>query len=225
MLKSKDTVIIIPTLNEAEAIGLTLDDVLQFVAADKIVLIDSYSNDGTVDIALDKGVNVLDAPRGGKGKALRSVLPYLLSKYKAKYYIMIDGDYTYPAKYIPGISILLSGCDVVIGSRDGKEKGSMTIVNKFGNYMLSLVATLLYQQVYDVCSGMWGFRREVLKKYKLSSDGFTLEADLFVNTYKNRCRLEQLPIDYRSRPNGSRTKLTVLDGFRIGWFLIRNRFK
>ncbi len=65
----------------------------------------------------------------------------------------------------------------------------------------------------------------MLSRYKLSSNGFTLEADLFINTVKGKYRLAQIPIEYRARLDGSVAKLSVKDGFKIGWFLIRGRFQ
>lgn len=225
-MSNKDIVVLIPTLNEAKAIGQTIDDVLKHVPGCRILVLDSYSENGTTDIVLGKGAIVLDAPRGGKGKAVRSSLPYILSKYKAKCYVMMDGDFTYPAQYITSMVMMLKGnTDVVIGYRSMKESKAMTLTNTFGNMMLSMWASLLYGvSVKDVCSGMWGFRRNILSKFNISSDGFTLEADLFVNTVRNKCRLEEIPIGYRVRPDCSAVKLSVADGFKIAWFLARKRF-
>jgi len=71
---------------------------------------------------------------------------------------------------------------------------------------------------------MWGFRRDALKKFKLTSPKFTLEADFFVNAVKTKCNITQIPISYRARVDGSLPKLKVSDGFDIGWFLIKKRF-
>ncbi len=76
----------------------------------------------------------------------------------------------------------------------------------------------------DVCSGMWGFRKESLEKFNLVSNGFTLEADLFVNSIANKCVIFQTPIHYRKRSGGS-PKLKIWDGFKIAWFLVKERFK
>ena len=122
--------------------------------------------------------------------------------------------------------MLKKNADVVMGYRRCKQTGSMTFINSIGNHVLSFLAGVLYDYwVKDVCTGMWGFRREVLEKYNLTSNGFTLEADLFVNAMKNKNAVRQLPISYRARPDGSHAKLKVRDGFAIGWFLIKSKFK
>jgi len=139
---------------------------------------------------------------------------------------MMDGDFTYPAKHIPEmIRCLDNGADVVIGYRFKRAKGSMSRMNTIGNCGLSILASALYGvHVKDVCSGMWGFRRNVLSRYNITSDGFTLEADLFANTIRNGCKLAQIPIGYRARLDGSVAKLGIKDGFKIARFLIRKRF-
>jgi len=225
-VKQKDIVVLIPTLNEAKAIGQTVVDVFDNVPNCQVLILDSYSINGTADVARDKGAIVFDALKGGKGIAVRSVLPQIIASYKADYYAMIDGDFTYPAKHLPEIIRSLdNGADVVIGYRNKRAKGSMSRMNIIGNWGLSMLASILYGvYVRDVCSGMWGFRRDILSGYKLSSNGFTLEADLFANTVKGKHKLAQIPIEYRARLDDSIAKLSIKDGFKIGWFLVKGRF-
>ena len=218
------TVILIPTLNEAEAIGQTIDDVLEHVPGCLVLVINGPSTDRTADIARDRGATVIDAPKG-KGLAIRTVLPDILDQYPGEYYVMLDGDYTYPAKHIPSILRELKEVGTVIGYRAIREHGSMTATNKVGNWGLSMLASTLYKTwVQDVCSGLWGFRRDALREFTLTSDSFTLEVDLFANAVRNGYGLAQIPIEYRARIGGSVPKLKVSDGFEIAWFLLKARF-
>ncbi len=218
-------VVLIPTLNEAEAVGLTVDDVLEHVPDCLVLVIDSYSDDGTADIARSRGAIVVNAPRGGKGLAMRFALPKIMAQYPSENYVMLDGDFTYPAKHILDVVLALdSRADVVIGYRAKREQGAMTTTNLIGNWGLSALASVLYGvRVRDVCSGLWGFRRKALERFVLTSKGFTLEADLFANTVRCGCRLVQIPIEYRARPKRSTAKLKVSDGLKIAEFLIMKR--
>ncbi len=56
--------IIIPTLNEAEAIAATLDALIHLAPIPEILMVDGGSQDGTLDIALAKGIRVIHSPRG-----------------------------------------------------------------------------------------------------------------------------------------------------------------
>src|SRR5438132_13819634 len=63
--------VVIPTLNEAGNIGPVLH---QLEAFDDIVLVDGFSDDGTVEIArsLRPDLTILERPPHGKGDALRA---------------------------------------------------------------------------------------------------------------------------------------------------------
>jgi len=223
-MDNKDTLVLLPALNEEEAIGQTIDDVRLHLPGCQLVVVDNYSTNGTRRIVKGKGVRLISTPRG-KGLAVRTALLGILPT-NFKWLVMIDADFTYPAEHIPVvISELEKGADVVMGYRQELEMGSMTDIHAFGNTGLSLMASLLYLKwVRDVCTGMWGFRRDALKKFKLTSPKFTLEADFFVNAVKTKCNITQIPISYRARVDGSLPKLKVSDGFDIGWFLIKKRF-
>ncbi len=222
-----NTVVLLPTLNEELAIKETIDDIQQYAPECTIWVVDS-SKDSTPEIAEDAGAIVTTVPKRGKGSAVREAIKLLhwaYPVYSAKYIIMMDGDYTYPAKHIPEIlDLLASGVDVVAGYRHDKEPGAVPPLNVIGNWGLSLIASIFYRKyIHDVCTGMWGFKASVLKRMKLTSDGFTLEADLWHNAVSSGCEIAQIPIEYRARLGESVSKLKVSDGFKIASFIIKNR--
>jgi dolichol-phosphate mannosyltransferase len=213
--------IVLPTLNEEQTIGLVIDEIRSLPVLCDILVVDS-STDNTPNIALRKGVKVIRLSPLGKGYAMRIGFKEVSSPYV----VMMDADLTYPADIITAtLKLLMAGYDAVVGYRSWKQKDSMTSTNSFGNKVLSLLASILYRRrVKDVCSGMWSFRKEALDKFNLRSSGFTLEAELFTEVVRHKCKLAQIPILYRARPQGSKAKLKVSDGFKIGWFLIKSRW-
>ena len=222
-----NTLVLLPSLNEEVAIKKTIEDIKQYVPRSTIWVIDS-STDKTPMIAEKAGASVIPVPRQGKGSAIRDAIWLLNLTHaitKIEYVIMIDCDYTYPAEHIPDIvDLLWNGADVVAGYRHNREKGAITPVNIIGNIGLSILASLFYRHyIRDVCTGMWGFKADVLKRVNIRSNGFTLEADLYSNVLSSGYKLVQLPIDYRARPNGSSSSLKVSDGFKIASFIIKHR--
>lgn len=185
-----------------------------------ILIVDSNSTDGTRLIATERGAAVLDAPMG-KAEAMQ----YAFSKIKAKYIVMMDADNTYPARHISELlSKIYDGYDIVMGYRSDYQHGAMSPAHRFGNAVLSLWASALYGvRVHDVCTGMWAFRAEVLKKFNFTSTRFTLEADLFANAVLGGYKLAQLPISYRARLDGGSAKLKWMDGLNIALFLLKKR--
>jgi len=219
---NSEVTVVLPAYNEEESIGGVIDEILALPVKYDILVIDNGSTDETYNILFHKGVKVITEPKKGKGNAIQLGFDVV----QTKYIIMMNSDYTYPAEEIPKLlDELEEGYDVVIGERYWKEGGSMSLTNSFGNKILSFLASSLYgHRIPDLCSGMWGFRKHMLDTFCIRSEDFTLEADLFVNSVKNRCLIAQIPIHYRSRLEDSNAKLKVKDGFKIAWFLIRRRF-
>jgi dolichol-phosphate hexosyltransferase len=224
---AKKVCIVLPTLNEALSIGNVIEEIPLRALEEKeyyvdVIVVDGNSIDPTMKIAREKGARVIIEPRPGKGRAIRTALEEI----NADYIIMLDGDYTYPTTYIPAMLDLLKRYPVVIGSRlKGKrQKGAMRMVNFIGNHFLTGLANVLYgARISDLCTGYWGFRREVVKNLNLTADGFQLEAELLTQIAKKGYKIGELPIIYRSREG--KAKLNKFkDGIKIARLLISKRF-
>ena len=232
--------IILPTKNEEDAIGKVLEEIktAQLYLNSAIILeplVVDASTDKTAEIAKSYGVKVIAQRSRGKGNAFKEALQSLDGSQDMV--IMADADYTYPftyATYIAPVNNLQTiiylltvyGNDVVMGYRRWRDKGAMPQLNVLGNSLLSFLASVLYlYPVRDLCSGMWGFRKSALDRFKITSEGFTLEADLFTNALKTGCKIAQFPIRYRARLGKSQAKFKpVVDWLKIVWFVIRRRF-
>lgn len=218
--------VLLPAHNEEAAIGLVIDDIRSvllttnglFSSEISIVVVDNCCTDKTAQIAKDEGAQVLTCPTRGKGNAVRMAL----QEVEADYYVMLDSDYTYPAAHIPEMLRLLKyRADVVIGYRQWQDHGATAGVNKIGNWVLTKMArVLLGYPVQDVCSGMWGFRRDAVSRFALKSTDFALEVELLAEALRTECRIAQMSISYRARLDGSRTKLRVADGIKIAKVLV-----
>lgn len=189
----------------------------------EILVADGRSRDRTREIAHRYGARVLRQLGTGKGRAVRNALDVA----KGDYVIMLDADATYPARAIPAfVGLLDQGYDVVMGSRFAGviEPGAMKPMNRFGNHGLSTLASLLYgRRCTDVCTGMWGLRRDVVRELDLSSTHFEVEAELFALSAKAGLRMVEVPITYGRREGV--TKLgSVTDGVKIAAALLRHRW-
>ena len=220
--------IIVPALSEEATIGRVIDEIPREALAGKgyhvsIVVVDGNSPDRTRDIAEERGAEVIIEPRRGKGRAMQTAFRAV----DASFVFMLDADYTYPATYIPEmLDLLQDGFHVVIGSRlrGVMEKGAMSRLNRIGNGLLTLMANTLYRgRTSDLCTGLWGFRGEVLNRLTVSANGFDLEADLFIQLSRGGYRIGEVPITYRRRPTKQKLQ-SIRDGLMIGRKLIRDRF-
>jgi glycosyltransferase involved in cell wall biosynthesis len=218
--------VVIPTLNEERSIGKVIDrvpiaDLLQNGFNTAVYVIDGRSSDNTREIAIEKGAKLMLDERHGKGFAIQTAFKAIT----ADYVIMVDGDNTYPIEVVTEIIRLLKKYDVVIGSRlNGTiEPGAMSRLNVLGNTLLTLLARALFSiNVTDVCTGLWGYRGDAIRRLELQARGFEIEADMFGECARNGLRIAEIPIHYRARAD--RAKLSSLrDGLRIGAFLCRKR--
>lgn len=227
-MKHHSICIILPSLNEELTIGKVIDEIPRQALEREgghveVLVVDGNSTDQTRQIAQEKGARVIIESRKGKGRAVRTALEVV----KADFVFMLDADYTYPATYIPDmLKILYQDCPVVIGSRlkGQREKGAIRQLNVIGNFLLTLIANILYRtKISDLCTGYWGLRGEVILTLNLSADGFQFEAELFTELAKKGYPIAEVPIYYRRREG--KAKLSRLkDGIKIGWMLISRRF-
>jgi len=226
-MSQKDVCIILPALNEELAIGKVIDEIPRGEIEElgyrvDVLVVDGNSTDRTLQVAREKGARILVERRRGKAQAFRTALKTVT----ADYIFMLDSDFTYPSTHIPDMLEALKDYPVVIGSRlnGQRERGSLRWINFLGNHLLTWLANNLYRtRISDLCTGYWGFRKEVVQALDLTSNGFQLEAELLVETAKKGFQIGEIPISYRSRQG--KAKLSGFkDGLKIAHLLISRRF-
>lgn len=196
-LMKNDITVVIPTLNEADAIGAVLDEVMGVgVPRDKILVVDGGSRDGTVDIVRSKGVAVIEQEGKGKADAIKTALRYI----NTPYVLVMDGDYSYPGEYIPLLIEKLSdNVDLVIGRRI-PEPGAQSFLYRLGNVILTSVFNLLFStKFHDVLSGMYLMKTNVLREVSFQSKGFGIESEIVAHVASSGGYIVEVPIRYRKR--------------------------
>jgi dolichol-phosphate mannosyltransferase len=217
-LKSNDVkyLVAIPTLNEAKAIGLVLDEVLSLgVSRDSIVVVDGGSTDGTREAVILRGVKLVDQEGRGKVGAIKTVAKLANG---VDYVVFLDGDYTYPAKYIPVLvrEACSNGYDLVIGARKVLEPGTQSFLYGLGNKILTKTFNLLFgTRLSDVLSGMYVVRADVLRELGFESRGFGIESEIVAHVVSQGYKVHEVPIEYRRRVDEEGKKLGIRHGFHI----------
>ena len=199
--------VVIPTLNESQAIGSVIDELRQ-EKFHIILVVDGHSNDGTTEIAKAKGVTVLQQHGSGKAGALDTAANYVTTPYM----LVLDGDGTYPAADAKRLLAHGAEFDEVIGARlRGRE--NIPCTNRFGNRLISWIFRLLFNvPITDVLSGMYLLRTEKLREMGISSASFDVEIEIASNMAATGA-ITQVPIGYRSRMG--KEKLNTGSGPRI----------
>ena len=222
MYKGQTITVIIPCLNEEQGIERVLNRMPEFV--DETIVVDNGSTDRTSDVALSLGAKVVREDVRGYGRAYKTGF----SRATGDVIITLDGDHSYPPD---AISYLLEAylhleVDFLNASRfPVRDKRAMSLKHKFGNLVLSLAMSVLYfRWVRDSQSGMWVFRRSILKDMKLTSNGMAFSEEIKIEALKNnQVRFAEISIQYSSRLG--EIKLNPWrDGFHNLWFLVQKRF-
>jgi dolichol-phosphate hexosyltransferase len=220
--KSQRITVIIPCLNEEQGIEKVLHRMPVFV--DQVIVVDNGSTDRTADVAISLGAEVIREPVRGYGRAYKRGF----SQATGDIIITLDGDHSYPPD---AISYLLEAfmhleVDFLNACRfPVRDAQAMSFKHKFGNWVLSLaMSVLFFRWVRDSQSGMWVFRRSILKDMRLESDGMAFSEEIKVEALKRRnIRFAELSIMYSSRLG--EIKLNPWrDGIHNLLFLVRKRF-
>jgi len=217
--------IVIPTMNEEGSIGLVIDEIRKCVPASldyEMLVVDTNSKDRTREIAASKGARIIDEPRRGYGRAYKTGF----EKAEGQVIATLDADMTYPADRIPGlVKILDDGkYDFITTNRFAElQPGAMSFTHRLGNRILAIATRILFRvKLRDSQSGMWVFRKSLLGKIDLSSDGMSMSEELKVEAFKKAKSLE-VPIRYS--PRVGEVKLnTWRDGKNNLKFLFKKRF-
>jgi len=209
-------VVVVPCHNEAASVGKVVADFRAALPGAEVLVVDNASTDGTAELARAAGARVVFEPRAGKGFAL---LTGFRAARDADYFVMVDGDDTYPAEDAHQLlTAAAAGADMVVGTRLKEfEAGAFRAGHSFGNQLfIVLVRGLFGVRTRDLFSGYRVLTRRFLATAPLIARGFEVEAELSLQAAAHRFAVAEVPIRYRARPASSPSKLqTYRDGTRI----------
>ena len=224
MSKNIELSVILPCLNEEEAIGICIDKIRRFSEKmginTEIIVADNGSEDRSREIAQSKGAKVLIEPLKGYGAA------YLcgLKEARGRYIIIGDSDNTYDFNDIPKfLDPLKRGYDFVIGSRfKGRiRKKAMSWSHRYiGNPILSGICRLFFRtKLSDIHCGMRAFTYNAYKKMELMTVGMEFATEMVVAALRSGLKIIEVPIDYFPRKGESKL-MPLADAWRHVRFML-----
>lgn len=222
MYKGQAITVIIPCLNEEQGIEKVLRAMPEFV--DEKIVVDNASTDRTSDVAAALGAKVIREGVRGYGRAYKRGFACATGDL----IITLDGDHSYP---VDALSYLIEAflhldVDFLNASRfPVRDSAAMSFKHKVGNLILSIaMSVLFFRWVRDSQSGMWVFRRSILKEMKLESDSMAFSEEIKIEVLRNRrLRFGEISILYSARL-GEKKLNPWRDGAQNMWFLAKKRF-
>jgi len=221
MYRGKRISVVIPCHNEEEGIRAVLEQMPAIV--DEVLVVDNASTDRTSEVARAGGARVVFEARKGYGRAYKTGF----AAARGDIIVTMDGDGTYPPDSIPLLLYVLmeERVDFISArrwrSRSGESKSPIRLL---GNAILSgTMMCLFFKFIIDSQSGMWVFRRDVLKTIEPRSDGMALSEELKILAFTHPdLKCLEMPIYYGERIGESKLNLWR-DGFGNLFFLAKMR--
>ena len=209
--------VLIPCYNESKTIEKVIKDFKEVLPDATIYVYDNNSTDGTDEIARRNGAIVRYEYQQGKGNVIRRMFRDI----DAECYIMTDGDDTYLAVNAPEMvdKVLNRNVDMVVGDRLSSTyfQENKRPFHNFGNSLVrSSINHLFHTDIKDIMTGYRAFSYEFVKTFPVISRGFEIETEMTIHALDKNFLLEEIPVTYRDRPEGSESKLnTFSDGFKV----------
>jgi glycosyltransferase involved in cell wall biosynthesis len=186
--------IILPTLNEEVGIVKTLSQINELDIDKEVLVVDGRSTDDTVENAKRLGAKIIIEKRLGKGIAMATGV----RNAKGEFIAFLDGDGTYPPRYLSTMQELAKEHDVVVASRLLSKEGSTGTLHTFLHYQLF---PLLFKRVYygkfkttEPITGMRVMRKSIWSQLNLKSNNFFIETEMEVEMAKRRMTVAEIPI-------------------------------
>ena len=194
--------VVIPTLNEEEPIGAVVRGVPRDVI-DEVIVVDSGSEDRTVERARAAGARVVVERVHGYGRACAAGAR---AAGDCGVIVFLDGDGSDRPELIPMLlSPILAGTqDFVIGTRTRGERqaGSMNILQITAGYAAGALTRLLYGVAFTDMCAFRAIRREALEQLGMREMTYGWNLEMQMRAARAGLRILEVPVAYRRRLGG-----------------------
>ena len=215
--------VIIPALNEEQAIGGVIARVPGFV--ERIIVADNGSTDRTAERALAAGAEVVSVPVAGYGRAC---LAGVAEAGAVDILVFLDGDGSdVPEEMGLLVGPILSGeLDMVIGSRalGVAEKGSLTLPQRFGNRLACWLMALFWGGKYTDLGPFRAIRRSAYTQLDMTAPTFGWTVEMQVRALKQKLAVADVPVNYTNRIGVSKISGTVRGVVMAGAYILGTIF-
>lgn len=230
----EDVVVIIPALNEEQALPHVLRDL---PAVGLIIVVDNGSTDATADVATREGAFVVKEAHRGYGSAcLRGLseidLRIAAGERPPRVVAFVDADYSDHADLLPTlVEPIFSGtADFVLGSRlqGEREPGAMPFVSLFGNRLACFLMRILFGAKFTDLGPFRAISYDKLLSLSMCDTNFGWTIEMQIKAVRAGLVCIEVPVPYRCRIGQSKISGTVSGvikaGTKILWTIARYGF-
>lgn len=232
MSLAERTLVLIPTYNEAENIGLMLDQIFTVDPRLSVLVIDDQSPDGTAAIVQERMTRyprlflLFRTAHRGFANSYRDGFRYTLSDTHYAVAVTMDADFSHEPKELPKLIGLLDvGADVAVGSRHvkgGRFPGIALWRRVLSRYANRYVRWVLGTSLADNTAGFIVMRTSALRRIPIAhlrSEGYGLLFELKYRLHRSGARMVEHPVAWPNRHQGhsKMTAAIMWESFLLPW--------
>jgi glycosyltransferase involved in cell wall biosynthesis len=196
-----DTIVIVSAYQEADRLGSTLAALAHAFPGARVVVADDGSRDGTDQVALGAGVELVRTARTiGKGGAMTQAAERVMDA-GARVYVLCDGDLGETARELtPLASAVAAGhCDLAIAVFARRVGGGFGAALGFSRWATRRLAGL---ELSAPISGQRALRGDVLRAVTPFAPRFGMETAMNVDAARAGFRVCEVELDLAHRATG-----------------------
>lgn len=221
MYKDNIVSVVIPALNEEEAIAIVINNLNTLTfnenkVIDHIVVCDNGSVDKTARIAKELGAIVVTQNTPGYGIACLTAISVLPN---CDIVLFVDGDDScFAEQALPLLSAIVEGYDLAIGSRTlgNVELGALTKPQIFGNWLSSYLITLFWRQKITDLGPFRAIQFSSLQRLNMEDKTFGWTVEMQVKAIIHGMKLTEKPVDSKIRIGESKISGTISGSIKAG---------
>jgi glycosyltransferase involved in cell wall biosynthesis len=211
--------LIIPALDEADAIGGLVARVPRAVMAE-VIVVDNGSTDATARVAASAGARVVSEPRRGYGSACWAGVRALAEDTEVA--VFIDGDGSQPPEEIPRVlaPIAEGRADFVLGAR--RLAGRHPWHASLGTRLVARYVAWRFGPSLSDIGPLRAIRVELLRRLRMRDRAFGWPVEMVVKAAALGARIVEVPVAHAPRLAGrSKVAGTITGSVRAGWGFMR----
>jgi glycosyltransferase involved in cell wall biosynthesis len=210
------TVVALPAFNEETHIAKVIEGARKY--ADAVLVVDDGSTDATAAIAQRMGATVISHPTNrGYGAALQTMFSFARDM-NLEALVVMDSDGQHdPADIDKVLAPLLSGADVVIGSRFLDDtKNNIPHYRKIGMKVLDTATAVAgVKRVTDSQSGFRAYGKKAIGLIDVSGSGMSGGSEILIQISDHNLTVAEVPVTVRYDIKDTSTYNPVSHGISV----------